>query len=184
MNRYSVTTLQGGAGFRLCHGLAEGLTVLAIDPGLRMGWALVRPTVKELQAGGFVELNRSRLYASGYDAVKTLLEELRPAAMTFESYFIGAGAHCKESIEVRGAMKAACERAELKWHELHPSKVRAALGVKGKIKDVQIREIVASLYGIPTKYQPDVNKKREVFFPADVFDAAAVAWSADSIEGI
>jgi Holliday junction resolvasome RuvABC endonuclease subunit len=190
MTRYSVTIMQGGAGFRLCPGMetvaGNGPAVLTIDPGLRMGWALVkwRPGVRELQAGGFVELDRSRLYASGFNAVKSLLQELRPSAMAFEQYFLGAGAHNKESIEVRGAMKAACECAELAWEELHPSTVRANLGVKGKLKDTQIREIVASLYGIPTKYQPDAAKKREIFFPADVFDAAAVAWSADSMEGL
>lgn len=174
----------GGAYFKRAALPKAGACVLALDPGLRIGWAAVDITTKALLGGGFVELDRTRLYASGYEAVDAMLKELCPAAVAFEQYFIGFGAHNKESIEVRGAMKAPAQRAGIPCGELHPSKIRANLGVKGKLKDVQIREIVASLFGIPTKYQPDPTKKREVFFPPDVFDAAAVAWSADQMGGL
>ena len=135
-------------------------------------------------AGGFIELDRTRLYASGYEAVDAMLKELCPAAVAFEEYFLMGGAHNKESVEVRGALTAPAQKAGIPCGQLHPSKVRANLNLKGKVKDAQIRESVASLFGIPTKYQPNPDKKREIFFPADVFDAAAVAWSADQMEDL
>lgn len=184
MPEYIVNTCPGGAYFRLAAMPTPGATVLALDPGLRLGWAAVDTRSKLLLAGGFIELDRTRLYASGYEAVDVMLKELCPVAVAFEEYFLMGGAHNKESVEVRGAMKAPAQKAGIPCGQLHPSKIRANLNLRGKVSDPQIRESVASLFGIPTKYQPNPNKKTKLYFPADVFDAAAVAWSADSMEGL
>lgn len=171
----------GRAGFRRAGWTPDPLarTVLTVDPGLRVGWALAAAEPRTLLAGGFHELNREGLYGSAWRFMVSLLEFYGPSLVVMESYFVAPGAHCGQSIEVRGAIKAAIERAHVGWTQLNPARIRAGLGVKGKLKDTQIREIVCDLFGMPAKYQPDPTKHREVFFPADVFDAAALAWVAE-----
>ncbi|HLA39653.1 MAG TPA: hypothetical protein VJ417_06640 [Candidatus Glassbacteria bacterium] len=196
MNEYTVESVAGGAVYRRTGAGPVGNTVLTIDPGLRAGWALLQLEGKILLAGGFLELNRAFLYASAYNMIRNLLEQTQPAAVAFEQYFIGFGAHDKSSIESRGAMKAAVEHAELSWTEINPSAVRARLGVqaqskkltaagiKVESKDLQVRRLTVAAFGIPAKYKKDPLKKQEVFFPPDVFDAAAVAYSTDTIKGL
>lgn len=184
MLNYIVSTCPGGAFFRLADMPRESATVLALDPGLRLGWAAVDTRSKLLLAGGFIELDQTRLYASGYEAVDVMLKELCPVAVAFEEYFLMGGAHNKESVEVRGALKAPAQRAGILCGQLHPSKIRANLCLKGKVSDPQIRESVLSLFNVPAKYQPNPAKKAVKFFPADTWDACAVAWSADSMEGL
>jgi hypothetical protein len=97
----------------------------------------------------------------------------------FERYFLGGCAHNSSSIEMRGAIKAVAERGGLSWQEIHPSTARANLGAGRCNKDPEIRQIVCNLFGIPEKYRPNENKKKEIFFPADLFDAVVLAWSAE-----
>ena len=183
MSDHVVETVPGGALYRPSRfsGLTPGRRILALDPGLRVGWALinVQDQVRQAVAGGFLELDRDKLYASSFRFINTLLDEFGPAAVALEQYFVAPGAHCGQSIEVRGAMKAAIERAELPWTQVNPATVRASLGVRGRLKDSQIRDIVVNLLRIPAKYRPDPAKKRDKFFPADVFDAAAVGWATE-----
>lgn len=193
MSSYTVESVAGGAVYRLAGAGRVGNTVLTFDSGLRVGWALMQLEGKILLAGGFMELNRKALYSSAYNMAKSLLEQTQPAAVAFEAYFAGGGAHDKSTIELRGAMKAAAEHAELTWKEIFPSTVRArlgvqkqskkltALGIKVESRDIQVRKLTVEKFGIPAKY---LGKKQEVYFPADVFDAAAVAWSADKMEGL
>lgn len=184
MSEYIVSTCPGGASFRLAAMPRESATVLALDPGLRLGWAAIDTRSKQLLAGGFIELDQTRLYASGYEVVDTMLKEFSPMAVAFEEYFLMGGAHNKESVEVRGALKAPAQKAGIPCGQLHPSKIRANLNLRGKIKDAQIRESVLSLFNVPAKYQPNPARKTVKFFPADTWDACAVAWSADQMEGL
>ncbi len=181
---FQIDAMSNGAVFRRAGLEARdpmAATVLTIDPGLRVGWSFAAKDPRSMLAGGFFELDREHLFISGWRVMVALLEEYRPSAVVMESYFIGGGAHCGASIEVRGALKAATERACVPWTQVHPSKVRAALGVKGKLSDARIRDIVVDLFQMPAKYQPDPTKRREVFFPADTFDAAAIAWAWEGL---
>jgi len=182
MPDYIVGICPGGAYFRLTAMPGESATVLALDPGLRLGWAAIDTRSKLLLAGGFIELDRNRLYASGYDAVDTMLKEFSPMAVAFEEYFISGGAQDKESIEVRGSMKAPAQKAGIPCGQLHPAKIRARLGLSGRPSDPQIRDSMLSLFSVPAKFQPNPAKKSVKFFPADTWDACAVAWSYAHME--
>ena len=107
------------------------------------------------------------------------MEQFSCDEILFEKFFLGGHAHDPRSIELRGAIKAVAECADIKWREIHPSTARANLGVGRINKDPQLRDVVCDLFKIPAKYRPDENKKKEVFMPPDVFDACVLAWSSD-----
>lgn len=182
---FIVDAIPGGATYRFAGPAQDPLapTVLTIDPGLRVGWAFARLNPRRLLAGGDFELDRTALYISAWRRTVALLEEFSPTQVVMEQYFVAPGAHCGRSIEARGAMKAAVERHGVAWTELNPARVRAGLGVKGKLSDAQIRAIICDLFQMPAKHRPDPRCKREMFFPADVFDAAALAWAVEQFKG-
>lgn len=176
----------GSAWFRRASGAQPGQrTVLALDPGYRVGWAVIELPSKRLVAAGFTELNRKHLFYGAGKMTNELIELFAPCAVLFEQYFIGGGAFAADSIEMRGSMKDKAEAAGLPWANIHLSKIRSLLGLKARRTDALVREAITSLIpDIPAKYQPNSESCRQVFFPADVWDACGVALAADTVEGL
>ena len=169
---------------RPTRGLLNSRGILALDPGLRVGWAFVELPEKRVEAAGFFELDRRHLYFNARKGVLELIELLKPSAVMLEQYFVGGKAHNGQSIELRGAMKSAVEGSELPWTEINVSRVRSLMGTKRGMSDCDIREIVADRTGLPRQYQPDPAKKKVLYYPADTWDAVALGWAADSVEGL
>ncbi|MBO4556006.1 MAG: hypothetical protein J5706_04535 [Elusimicrobiales bacterium] len=176
MNQHEITYIceptRTGAAFRPGNVPEQPGGVLAIDPGLYLGWAY---KAGDYIAAGFEDMSRqTELYGSTAAFIRLLVQHLAPYEARLERYFIGGGAHESRSIEQRGAIKAALEQAEVSWKEIHPSTVRKCLGIGGRPSDPQIREAVSSYFGTPQAYHPDPNSKRTKLLRPDTFDALAL----------
>lgn len=170
---------QAGAGNQ-----AGSRSILALDPGYRVGWAIIALPGKNVLAAGFTELNRNHLFFGASKMVGELIDIFNPVAVVFEQYFIGGGAFAGDSIELRGAMKCCAESANLPWANVSVSRIRSILGLRSRRTDSMVRQAVLGLMpDLPTHYRP-TDTGREKFYPADVWDAIALAWAADTVEGI
>lgn len=175
----------GSAYFRRASGLGPGQrAVLALDPGYRVGWAIISMPSKRIEAAGFVEMDRDHLFSHSAKTTSELIEVFKPCAVLFEQYFVGGGAFAGDSIEMRGAMKLKADEAEIRWANVPVATVRSRIGLRARRTDRLVREAVLSLMNVPQKYQPDPTKKRMNYFPADVWDACGVAWAADTVDGL
>ena len=152
--------------------------VLAIDPGLYLGWAFKND---EYITAGFEDLSQQKkLYGATEEFLERLMNELCPEYAVVEKYFAMGHALENRTVEQRGAIKAVFERNDCPWTEIHPATVRKCLGIKGKPSDVQIRESVSAYFDIPTQYLPDPNGKRKKYFRPDVFDALALIMAEEN----
>lgn len=168
--RYGAAFRPGNLITRAARADADG--ILAIDPGLYIGWAY---KCGDYITAGFEDLSKCpKLYGTTEELIELLIKELNPEYAVVEKYFSMGHALDNRTVEQRGAIKAVFERADLPWDEVHPATVRKCLGIPGKPKDAQIREAVASYYHIPTQYNPDAKSRRKKLFRPDVFDALAL----------
>lgn len=176
MDRTEITYIckptRTGAAFRPGNVPEQPGGVLAIDPGLYLGWAYKND--KYITAG-FEDLSQQKkLYGATEEFLERLMNELCPDYAVVEKYFAMGHALENRTVEQRGAIKAVFERNDCPWTEIHPATVRKYLGIKGRPSDPQIRESVSSYFGTPQAYRPDPNSKRTKLLRPDVFDALAL----------
>lgn len=158
---------------------AETAGVLAIDPGLYIGWAY---KCGDYITAGFEDLSKCpKLYGTTQEFIELLIKQLSPEYVVVEKYFAAGHALENRTVEQRGAIKAAFERAELPWKEIHVATIRKCLGIVGRPKDAQVRESVSKYFNTPERYFPNPNSNRKKFFRPDVFDALALLMADELI---
>lgn len=166
-----------GAAFRPGNVPAQTGGILAIDPGVFLGWAY---KAGDYIAAGYEDMSAPQFYAHTFAYMKWLIEANIPAEIVIEKYFSGGHAMENRTIEQRGAIKAAAEYTGISWTEIHPATVRKCLGIGGRPSDPQIRQAVSDFFGTPDSYCPDPNSKRKRLLRPDVFDALALLMATEA----
>lgn len=155
--------------------------VLGLDPGVVTGWAVLDPEAPK---------GRQLVYAGVLDSKDDLraftwLERKSHQIATYagsiameqsfqsDRFLSESGA---KSIQLRGAIKAGIERAEMDYTEIHPMTARKSLGIKGKMSDAELRRLICSYLGLPEKFRLG-GVGRELIVPSHIIDACAVAWA-------
>ena len=154
--------------------------ILAIDPGLSTGWALLR-------GDGTGPLN-SRVVCAGvltgekgdqpHDRLMGLIGAMARGAIVgrfaFEESSAFAGGFTNLlPIELGGVIKAVARINGIEVRGMAPNSVKSYMG-SGKLKKKGVKDAVMNIFpDLPTTFRPP-NSKRPILIPPHFFDAIAV----------
>ena len=148
------------------------MRIMGIDPGTRIvGYGVIDHEGSSLipQAGGIIRCARDadmcKRLAQIQNDITVVLKRCKPAVVAVEQVFYGKNISTLIKIgEARGAILAACGKAEVKVFGHSPAAVKKAVTGNGRATKAQVREMHGTLLG------SDLSCETE-----DVSDALAVA---------
>jgi crossover junction endodeoxyribonuclease RuvC len=134
--------------------------ILGIDPGTRItGYGLLTSKMEPIDFGCIKpppNLALSERYKILFDAVETLIEKHRPAAVAVESQFVLKNAQSAIKLGMaKGMVLLASARKNIPVYEFAPKKAKLAVVGMGQASKSQVQKMIQSLLRLPNLPTPE-----------------------------
>ncbi|MBI4656631.1 MAG: crossover junction endodeoxyribonuclease RuvC [Elusimicrobia bacterium] len=148
------------------------MQILGIDPGLeKTGWALVQKqnTAFILKSSGLIETSKNsnlpQRLSEIFDGISRVLNTEKPDAAAIEELFFANKINTQyRTIQARGAILVACEKAGVKIAAYNPRTIKQTLTGNGSADKSQMQRMTQMTLNLKKPLDPD-----------DIADAAAAA---------